>query len=225
MKNELPELFSSLPESKEALEETYSFLKERGLKIVAYVSAQDLILAYDSEEQKKSGADPDLIICEDEEVLKAVGIVETGRIREAKEHRYLKEFLSCLSKEKREIFLLTKKEETLESFEEELKILAPGLKILGRGWTDAYPDNKEGLINKINMMAPEIIVSHLPYPEANRLIHSYGKYLNTSLWFTMSRMQKTSQDGNWLDKINKFIYKKLLNLIINHSKDTEKEEN
>ena len=224
MKTELLGISFSIMGSKEALKKTNSYLKEKRLRIVAYVSAHELILVHDNEERNKWWTKIDLTVCEDEEVLKAVGMTEPARIREAKDKKYLHEFLKLLSMGRKEIFLITKKEESLITFEEKLKKLQPDLKIVGKAWADAYPENKEGLINSINLLAPEIILSQLPYPEGIRLIYDYSKYSNASLWCMMSQTLNQVHNYNWLDKMNKFINKKLLNRIINHSKDTEKEE-
>lgn len=208
---------------RESLRKINEFSESNGLNTVAYISAGKLVLASDNREQRKWWSNLDLILYEDKEVLKAVGITAPARIREVEENKFLKEMLRNLVRGQREIFLLAQTWEEMEQLEEELRKIQSSLCIVAKAVVEDYLQRKESLINDINFQAPQIILSKLPYPEGIRMMYEYGNYLNASLWLGLPEKVNEEEKGGWLDKINKIMYKKLLNRMINHSKDTEKQ--
>lgn len=209
---------------RETLRKTNEYMKTGGLSTIAYVSTPKLIMASEDEEQKHWWMSLDMIVYEEPEVLKAIGITAPSRIKEVEEKKYLKEVLRIFAKGQKTIFLLADTREKLETFEEELKKIQSNLCIVGKTNMEEYPGNKESLINDMNLQAPEIILSQLLYPLGIQMMHNYGNYLNASLWLALPEKINGYEKQRWLDKINKIIYKKLLNRIINHSKATENEE-
>lgn len=81
---------------RESLRKINEFSESNGLNTVAYISAGKLVLASDNREQRKWWSNLDLILYEDKEVLKAVGITAPARIREVEENKFLKEMLRNL---------------------------------------------------------------------------------------------------------------------------------
>lgn len=200
----------------EAINKTRKFLESEGLNVVGYISTHKLILASENEKQKRVWRDIDLKVCEDLEVLKAMGKVSATCARDVEEMKYLKEVLKLLSKEKKEIFLLSDNEINLKEAESDLLMMEEKLVIIGKSEMSHYDNHKDGLINLINFTAPSVILSRLPYPEGIHLLHDYGRYLNASLWIMLPDRIIKDKKHNWLDKITKFIYKNLLKKKINH---------
>ena len=209
---------------QEALIKTREYLEQGGLNTVAYVSARKLVEACENEEHQKWWNDLDLTICEDVEVLKAAGIDCENRQREVEENAYLREFLEILDQRRERVFLIASHEDQLQEFEEELQQFqkgnqgvadqesAPqdaGWQIVGRDSTYNYGENPEGLINRINVLAPKVILSRLPYPEGIRLMYEYHSYLNGSIWLTLPEVLMKDSRSDWTGKVSDFFYKKL----------------
>ena len=89
---------------RETLRKTNEYVKSGGLNTVAYVSTPKLVMASEDEEQKHWWKKIDLIVFEDSEVLKAIGITAPSRIREVEEKKYLKEILRTFAKGENDIF-------------------------------------------------------------------------------------------------------------------------
>ena len=222
MKNDILEKSLSKMGLKDMLRKTYEYTNSGGLNTVAYISGRKLLGALENEEHERLWSKLDLIVLEDEEILRVLELATSARIREVEENKYLKEFLKFAAKEQKEIFLLADTDELLEILEGELQSLQSALCITGRASLEDYPENKEALINIINLTAPRIILSRLTPPADISMMNEYGSYLNPSLWMALPEAIIERKKTGLLDKINKFIYKKLLNRKINHSKDTEK---
>lgn len=223
MENEL----LGIPLSNLGMRETLRAIREGfsygGVYTVAYISAGKLVMASDQEEHRRWWTNLDLILYEDKEVLKAVGITAPARIREVEENKALKEILRELAKGQQEIFLLADTWEQMEQMENQLRKIQSNLCVVGREITENYREGKEALINTINFQAPKVILSKLPYPEGIHMMYDYGNYINASFWLALPENITEGENSNWLDKINKIIYKKLFYKMINHSKDTEKQ--
>lgn len=224
MKNKI--LSNSLNKAgvRELLRKTGEYMDTGKLNTVISISSLKLIRAMENEEYGRMIAAADMIIFDDVEVLKALGLATSARIREVEEAKYLKELLRKLVKEQREIFLVADTGEQLDLLEKELKGLQSNLNIVGLCTADSYFLDKEALVNTINMTAPAVVLSRMASSGDLELLYEYGNYLNASLWMVLPDRLAENKNTGWLDKINKFIYKKLLNKKINHSKDTEKSD-
>lgn len=170
---------------REALRRTEEYFRGGGLNTIAYVSASKLVQASEQEEQKAWLEDLDLTICEDVEVLKAAGITSQNRIREVEENQYLQEILKLIVRNYYKVFLLADTEENLQEFEEELRFLQSNLPVAGRDATENYSQDKSSMINGINAVAPQIILSRFSYPEGIQLMHDYHRLLNGAVWLTL----------------------------------------
>ena len=209
---------------REALKQSDRYLDQGGLNTIAYVSAKKLLEASEDEEQQKWWNELDLTICEDVGLLKAAGAATQSRVREVKENIYLKEFLKSLVRRQAPAFLLAEEEEGLKAFDEELRLLQSNLFVAGRDTTDHYVENKDGLINAINALAPKVILSRLPYPEGIHLMYDYHRYLNGSVWLTLPETLVKNDRGGWRDKVSELIYKKLLHKKIHRFEEEQEEE-
>ncbi|MBQ9991260.1 MAG: WecB/TagA/CpsF family glycosyltransferase [Lachnospiraceae bacterium] len=195
---------------KEALRKSEEYLDQGGLNTIAYVSAKKLLEASEDGEQQKWWQKMDLSIFEDVEILKAAGGVSQSRAKEIEENAFLREFLKILVRRQAPVFLLAEEEEALEQLEEELRLMQNNLYIAGRDTTDHYLENKEGLINAINALAPRVILSRLPYPEGIHLMYDYHSYLNGSVWLTLPHTLVKAEKEGWKGKVSGLIYQKLL---------------
>lgn len=218
----------------EALIRTNEYLERGGLNTIAYVSARMLLEASEDEQQQKWWSGLDLTICEDVEILKAAGVNSESRLREVEENAYLKEFLKTLVHRQETVFLLAPNEEQLKDFEQELRLfqsswqgnvkngLRSRLQIIGRDITERYEENKDGMINGINALAPGVILSRLPYPEGIRLMYDYHSYLNGSVWLTLPEVLVKDNRSDWTGKVSDFFYRKLFDKKI-HQFEQDKE--
>ncbi len=198
---------------KEALNRTKEYLETGGLNTIAYVSTRKLLEACGDEEQQKWWNELDLTVCEDTEVLKAVGNHDESRQREVEDNIYLTEFLRLLAERNKDVFLLTQREEQLEGLKEELSVFGKDfygqLSISEGDCLDSYTDNTEGLINRINLAAPAVIISQLPYPKGIRLMHDCHSYLNSRLWLTLPEVLMKEERTGLPGKVASYFYSKL----------------
>lgn len=204
---------------REALRRTEEYFRGGGLNTIAYVSASKLVQASEQEEQKAWLEDLDLTICEDVEVLKAAGITSQNRIREVEENQYLQEILKLIVRNYYKVFLLADTEENLQEFEEELRFLQSNLPVAGRDATENYSQDKSSMINGINAVAPQIILSRFSYPEGIQLMHDYHRLLNGAVWLTLPEKLFQGRKETLLKKASGFFYRQIFHKKVNHFKE------
>ncbi|MBQ3105772.1 MAG: hypothetical protein IJC59_07945 [Lachnospiraceae bacterium] len=184
-----------------ALKKTADFMGSGGLRTIAYVSMDKLMQASENAEEKEWWEDVDLALYGDKEVLKAAGVTSQSRIREVEENVYLRALLKRIVKNHYETFLLADTEENVRLLEEELRELEGSLTVTGRDATERYTQAKESLINNINVVAPRVILSRIPYPEGISLMYQYHRYLNGDIWVALPQILIGEYTDRWYSRI------------------------
>ena len=138
-----------------------------------------------------------LTVCMEPSILEAADIAANGRIREIEERIYLKEVLRRLVRTHSRVCLLTSTSEVMETLSESLQEYQDNLNLAGKKVFEDYEENVERLMNDLNDLAPDVVISGLPWDMTLDLIKEARRYLNAELWLAlpekkMSGMQKIS---------------------------------
>ena len=210
---------------RESLRQTDVFLKNGALNTIAYVSTQKLVQASENEDEKAWMEEMDMTVCEDVEVLHAAGIVNRSRVREVEQNEYLTELLRRIKHNKYSTYLLTDTKQNLTLLEEELHEIMSGLPIKGRASLEEYDENREGIINAMNAIAPVVIISRFPYPQGMQLMHEFRMLLNGELWITLPDHIILQKKRSIFKRLEQKIYKREFTKLVNSfQKDEKKEE-
>ncbi|MGN0157182.1 MAG: hypothetical protein ACI39N_08020 [Lachnospiraceae bacterium] len=210
---------------REALRQTDIFLKSGALNTIAYVSMQKLVLASENEEEKQWLEEMDMTICEDAEVLQAAGITNRSRIRETEKNEYLVELLRRIKHNNYTTFLFTDTEKNLVRLEEELHSIMHGLPIKGHASLEEYGENREGIWNAMNVVAPKVIISRFPYPEGMKLMHECRMLLNGEIWITLPEHINAEKKKSVLSNLEQYFYKRRFTKKLIHFQEENQEEN
>ena len=100
---------------REAMRRVDTYLKEGAVHTIDCVTAQMLLQAENSEEQKEWLEAMDMTILCDADVLRAAGVETRGRIREIENQAFLKEFFKKLARERRNVYLLGDNQDALDT--------------------------------------------------------------------------------------------------------------
>ncbi len=183
--------------AREALRNTDRFLNSGRLNTVAYISSSQLAQASRDESLKSCLEEMDMTVCTDSGVLEAAGIAGRNRIREIDEKVYLRELLRKLSRNRNGVYLLADTEENLEILKGLIQEYQGNLYLRGSGSYEEFNSQPERLLNELNDLVPDVVLSRMPWPTDFQLMHEYGQYLNAELWVslpfgTVSWMQNPS---------------------------------
>lgn len=170
---------------REALRNTDSFLHTGALNTVTYISGAMLAQASREEELARCVEQFDMTMCAKPDVLEAAGLAGRSRLREIDEQVYLRELLKKLFRNRNGIYLLAETVEMLETFRNGLSSWQENLYIRGSGAWEDFEGRPERLVNALNDLVPDVVISRMPWMQEFRLLKEYGRYVNAELWVSL----------------------------------------
>ena len=126
-----------------------------------------------------------MTVCTEPDLLEAAGIAGRGRIREIDEKVYLRELFRKLSRNRNSVYLLADTQEDLEILEDLIQEYQGNLYIRGRGEYEAFEGQPERLVNELNDLVPDAVISRMPWPEDITLMKEFGQYINARIWVSL----------------------------------------
>ena len=183
---------------REAMRRVDTYLKEGAVHTIDCVTAQMLLQAENSEEQKEWLEAMDMTILCDADVLRAAGVETRGRIREIENQAFLKEFFKKLARERRNVYLLGDNQDaldTLKNYLTERMVAISGETLL----TQESAGRGDSLINEINDVAPDVILVTIPYPAGEQFVFENKSRINSSIWIGLpGRKEFEERKETWL---------------------------
>lgn len=170
---------------KESLKIANIYLNNGALNTVSFVTTKILVEAGEQPEQKEWLESMDMTICDETDILRASDSATRNRIREVENGEFLSEFLNRLVWNRKEVFLLADTEKQMNRLKEELEEMQVGLRIVGSYIQDELPGGSSALVNEINDIVPDVIISRFPYPVQEQLMFENKKMVNANLWLAL----------------------------------------
>lgn len=166
----------------ESLFLSYRFLNEGSFHTILYLTTAVFLEAVKNEEEKEWIASADLTLWGDTEILKAVEVTSRGRYREVREREFLQSFLKGIAKTHKSVLVLSDTEERAEILKQELLKLQDGITVVKTMMISATMENRENIINEINMVAPTVIMARMPFSLQRRWLAESKPYMNAVIW-------------------------------------------
>lgn len=170
---------------REAMKKTDLYLKEGKVCTIAYITTRGLIAAEHSEEIRTFLSRIDLTVAADSDILRAAGVANRNRIREIDEDEFMKEFLKKLVRGKKTVYLLTGTGEQMEVLEKNLRSYQENLRIVGRFSLDTLEKDEDWLINEMNGLVPNVIISNISSPQRETFFETNHMKMNASIWLML----------------------------------------
>ena len=170
---------------KESLALTDIYLKNGVMNTVLFVSVKMLLAAGKNPELKEWIETMDMTVCAEPDILRAADMATMSRMREIENSAYLKEVVRRLFKTKKSVYLLTEKEEDITELKEQLRQVGPALKIVAENNLEAVDENIENLVNHMNDVAADVIISMIPFPKQEMIIAQNKNFINSEVWFAL----------------------------------------
>lgn len=167
---------------KEAMRMVDRFLKNAKVDTICFLSTEILVTAGDSPELKLWLESMDLTVPISTEILYAANLASRQRLKEVENSSFYTAFIRKLSTEKRTVFILTEKEETIRTSTEYLEKNAPGVQIVGSYAFESLTGDPDTIVNEINSTSPDIVFSRLPSPKQERFVYENKSKMNAKLW-------------------------------------------
>lgn len=170
---------------REAMRKTDYFLRDNKVSTIAYITIRGLMAAEESPELRSFLSNIDLTVAADSDILRAAGVENRNRIKEIENDEFMEEFLKKLVRGKRKVYLLTGTKEQLQELEECLKSYQEKLRIVGRFSLDELEKEEDYLINEMNGLMPEVVISNISSPQREQFFENNHMKMNARIWLML----------------------------------------
>lgn len=170
---------------KEAMRMVDQFFKSAKLDTICFLSTDILVNAGESVDLKLWLESMDLTVPVSTEILYAANLGNRQRLKEVENSLFYTMFIKKISSEKRTVFLLTEKEETIKVSREYLELYAPGVQIAGAYALENLTGDQDVIINEINNTFPDIVFSRLPSPRQEQFVYENKTRINAKVWIAL----------------------------------------
>lgn len=178
--------------AKDTLKKIVQFMESETVSTVEFVTLELLVQGQDNPEWKEEMRGMDLVLPGERDILepsKRPSSVTGERptvnghlMRELEKKVFLRMFLKYLQRSRKKVFLLAGEEEELLFLRERLRPYANGILPAGQAILQEDGGRKDSVINEINGVEPDCIISVLPYPEQEKFISEAKALLNARVW-------------------------------------------
>ena len=151
--------------------------------IVEEVNMKTLLLAQENEVVKEAIESVDMAVIADADILKAVEEPSLQRRAETEENAFFFQLMKRLDRNKKSVFLLGQTEEEIKIAEEYINDEFSHILIVGKQALENCSGATEGIVNNINMVVPDVIISVLPTPIQEEFLVEYKDMISTNLWY------------------------------------------
>lgn len=191
--------------AKDTLKKIVQYMKSETLSTVEVVTLELLVQGQDNPKWREQMNQIDLILPGERDILdaseKAAGLLEASEsldshlLKELEKKVFFKMFLKYLQRSQKKVFLLAGREEDLLLLKEAVRPFMRGMP--EAGWAVLPRDSglEESIINEINSVEPDCILSVLPYPAQESFISDAKALLNARVWigFGLSLIQENQK--------------------------------
>lgn len=174
--------------AKEALRLCIGFLKNGAANTVYFLSAQALVAAGSDAALKEQIESMDIVMPTTADILEAAEPPIKGRSRETEIENvvFFRELMALIFRGRKKVFYLAETTKEVEGFLRRYNGAVNGLQVVGTYAYEELTGNEESIVNEINVLAPDVIISELPTPIQERFLFEKRKMVNASLWVALS---------------------------------------
>lgn len=147
------------------------------------VYMKTLLLAKEDEVVRKAIESMDVTIVAENEILDAVGENTILRKHEIERREFFFQLMRILERNGYTVYILG---ETTKEVEETCQYLSDEfsrLKIVGAKALEENSGADEGVVNDMNMIAPDVVISVLPSPMQERFFLEHKSMLSAKIWY------------------------------------------
>lgn len=195
---------------KESLLLTDSFLENSALNTILYVTTPMLILAGKDEYEKERIESMDMTLCGESDILRVAKIESKSRLYEVENLVFFKEFLRRIVRGGKKVYLLSDSEADAEKLRSELKDFQRGIVISGVQVIRESTEKVEEVVNDINDIAPDVIISRMAWGRQEQWMVDAKPYINAEVWLGISKdMKLGKRRESFQKKAMNRIYRKM----------------
>jgi len=209
--------YMTLDDAQNLIEE---YLEDDVLNTMCVVTKEMLVYAGDHPEYKEVLESMDVHVMGGGDIFKAAGITEETLLKSADEQTIWRTFTETVMRENRSCFLLVSDENELQYILENIRGEAPDLHLIGTYAAENAQGDPEVIVNEINSVLPDVIISSMEQPEQEIFVHEHRKKIGAKVWFGLPPYHKGERDS-WFSR---FVEKAVFNRRVHKYNNLQEEE-
>ena len=183
--------------AKKAMRQVMRYMGGESVSTIELIPMEVLLKGQDDAEWKQALQSVDLLLPSEREILESAEVTDQNAIQDLENNTFVR-------------FLLTEDEKASKLLKERIETYRKGIQFVGEAVISAQSGSKEAVINMINGVEPDCILSGLSYPWQEKFIAESKALLNARVWFGCTfllNQQKKEEKAS--GKFKYFILKRL----------------
>ena len=172
----------SLFTANEAMRVVLDGLDNDVFKIIDIVSGDMIDDCQDDKKWIEYIEKMDAVVPGDVKFLEKAGIYDKKIVKETSAKIFVKMLLRYMTKNNKKVFIISVNHENLLKVKDRLKGYGRGLVIEGMSVAELTGRSEDVIINEINAMDPDCIISVMPSPKQEEFISSNRAFINGRVW-------------------------------------------
>ena len=168
--------------AKDAMKEVVDGLNCDTLKTIEIVDYNMVDNNHDNVEWVNTINDMDVIVPGDIKLLNMAGVEDRLMIREVEKSSFMKMFLRYMDKYEKDIFIIALNQDELDLAKARVVEYVDENKVEGMSVDELTGRSEDEIINEINALEPDCILSVLPSAKQEEFIRSNKAYINAGIW-------------------------------------------
>lgn len=196
--------------TSETAELINEYLNDECVNTIYVLQIPTLLNAADNDDFRQYIGQMDLTIAGCRAILEAAGLEDELSLREAEDKEFIVQFFRTVVKAKKTVYILG---ETVQAVDNYLNVITQrhaGLNIVGKYAVDGYEEDCDLIVNEINSVSPDVILSILRSPFQEKFISENKNKLSAKVYFALGSYTGFLDSGIKKSWISKRIDKRIL---------------
>ncbi len=181
--------------AKQAMRQILQYMESESISTVDIVALEALMLGQGYTGWKDCLRSIDLLLPGSKEILESAGIADGREFQDIENFTFFRLFFRYLERNRKTVFLLAEQEEVLDMLKERIENLRRGTVISGEAVLSPGDGNQDKVINQINGVEPDCILSALSCPYQEQFISENKALLNARVWLGCGPLLQNQVSG------------------------------
>lgn len=197
-------------------------MSDQGFHTIEEVNMDTLMQAETDEVIKDALQMAEHTVIAEAGILDAVGAGSYQRRHEIEHHDFFYELMKRIERNHKTLFVIGDSMERVEQMCERILDRYPKCDIVGMEALDECSGATDAVINEINALAPDVVLSIIPSPQQEHFLMENREKISAELWYGLGKIELGKKRSRLALKIHKLIRThKLEKQLIRHSDEQE----
>lgn len=201
-------------------------MSDQGFHTIEEVNMDTLMQAETDEVIKEALQIVEHTVIAEAGILDAVGAGSYQRRHEIEHHDFFYELMKRIERNHKTMFVIGDSMERVEQMCELISDRYPKCEIVGREALDECTGATDAVVNEMNAVAPDVILSIIPSPQQEHFLMENREKISAELWYGIGKIELGKARSRLALKIRKLVrIHKLEKQLIRHNDEQETKQN